>query len=130
MVFGGTNGYIIVNILSQGAVIFFFKCPQFTRVNDERRHFLLLAIPSYLLKLCRQKSVAGLNFIQVFFFVFCFLCLFFVFCFLFFSFCLFCFCFCFCFVLHDYYDINHVNNYFLCVCRPLRKGVLHSPTFP
>ena len=39
MVFGGTDGYIIVNILSQGAVFFFFKCPQFTRVNDERRCF-------------------------------------------------------------------------------------------
>ena len=52
MVFGGTDGYIIVNILSQEAV-FFFKCPEFTRVNDERRHFLLLAITSYLLKLCR-----------------------------------------------------------------------------
>ena len=54
MVFEGTNGYIIVNILSQGAVFIFFKCPQFTRVNDERRrHFLLLAITSNLLKLCR-----------------------------------------------------------------------------
>ena len=41
MVFGGTNGNIIVNILSQGAVIF-FKCPQFIRVNDKRRHFFLI----------------------------------------------------------------------------------------
>ena len=99
MVSGGTNGYIIANILSQGAVIFLFKCPQFTGVNDKRRHFLLLAITSYLLKLCiykkKKKSVSGLNFIQVLFFGFLFL--FFIFWFFFVLFCFVClFVFVFC----------------------------------
>ena len=98
-----------------GSSNFFFhiSCPQFTIVNDERRHFLLLAITSYL------KSVSGLNFIQGFFlfcFVFVFV-LFFMFCFvvvvvvvfvcLFVCFCCFVFC-----VLHNNYDINHVNIIF------------------
>ena len=52
MVFGETNGYIIVNILSQGAVIFSNVLNlQEWMINDAI--FPPLAITSYLLKLCR-----------------------------------------------------------------------------